>query len=414
MLGSSNFSRTRKLTVSNLFSIVLSLVGNNANKGIASKCLDFLRLSKLQNLALGFDSIDKSSISKARKKLPWQEFQNSFYKAVEISNKLIPNSSKYKWNNLSVFGVDGSRYTLPASKELKKAFDPKSGLSIGKGHYPKCLVTTIYNLFTRVPIARSIAPNDSSERHEFIDLLDKIPDSDSLLIFDRGYPGYGIFKELLEKNKGYFLFRSSSSSTFREVEEFIKTGKREGIVTIFPNREYKNSYNIKLRVIIDHNPDGEKLVFLTNLLDFAKFSANEIVKLYFKRWEIEVNYRNEKTSFKIENFHSKNYNGIMQELYAISILNIIARVISSNITEEEKIFKKEHQFKNTVTTLAINISVFCSKKVRKAQKVFKEIVDHINKLKYYRENKKEKSQPRVIKKTISKWYSNRKYKLGIS
>ncbi len=275
-------------------------------------------------------------------------------------------------------------------------------------------MTTIYDLFTRIPIARSIDPNGASERHVFLKLLDKIPDSNSLLIFDRGYPGYEVFKELLEKKRGYFLFRAQASSTFREVEEFIKTGKREGIITIFPSRKYRNSSNIKLRIIVDHNPVGEKLVFLTNLLDFTKFSATEIVKIYFKRWEIEVNYRNEKTSLNIEHFHSKNYNGIMQELYAISILNAIARVISANVIEEKDICKKEPQFKNTVTTLAMNISVFCSKKRRRAINVFKEIVNHIKKLKYYKENKKEKSQPRLTKASISKWHRNRKYKLGIT
>ena len=392
----------------------MSLVGNNATKGIASKSLDFLRLAGLQNLELGFDSIDKSAISRARRKLPWQVFHDTFYDAVKVANKFIPNNSSYTWNNLSVFGVDGSKYTLPASKELREIFDPKSGLSNSKGHYPKCLVTTVYNLLTRVPIARSVAPNDSSERHRFLDLIDRIPNSNSLLIFDRGYPSYEMFKELTEKKKGYFLFRSSTSQTFMQVEEFIKKGEREGIIIIPPSIKYKNCCNIKLRIIIDHTPEGEKLVFLTNLLDFTKFSADEIVKLYFKRWEIEVNYRNEKTSLNIESFHSKNYNGIMQELYAISILNIIARVVSANTIEEKDILKKEPQFKNAVVTLAMNIAVFISKKVNRALKTFKKLVIDISKVRYYKENKKDKSQPRVTKKSISKWYINRKSKLGIS
>jgi hypothetical protein len=40
--------------------------------------------------------------------------------------------------------MDGSKFTLPASDELRAEFDPNSGLHVkGKGHYPQALVMTI-------------------------------------------------------------------------------------------------------------------------------------------------------------------------------------------------------------------------------------------------------------------------------
>ena len=64
------------------------------------------------------------------------------------------------------------------------------------------------------------------------------------------------------------------------------------------------------------NLNGEKTVFLTNMFDEIVFKTEELCELYYKRWEIEVNYRNEKESLDINYFHSKNPNVIKQELYA--------------------------------------------------------------------------------------------------
>ncbi len=332
-----------------IFSMVLSMVGNNAPKGIASKCMDFIRLSRLQNIDLNIDSIDKSAISRARTKVSWEMFRDVFYKAVKITNQLFPQNKAYTWNGFSVYAIDGSKYTLPASKEIREAFDPTSGFeNEGKGHYPQCLVTTIYDVYRRIPVARSISEVNSSERNEFLKLFENIPNKNSLFVFDRGYPSYEMFNKLSMANVK-FLFRCPTSNTFKKVQDFLKTGKNEEIIEI-----------------------------------------------------------------TIEYFHSKSYNGIMQEFYAICILNLITRLTSASIIEEKDVLKKEPQFKNALITFAANMTIFTTKKIIEAAEIFIQIAHDILCVKYYKENKKNKSQPRVIKRAISKFYYYRRLKLKSS
>jgi len=405
-----DFTRVRKLTPVSLFYLILSLVGNNADKGIASKIVDFLRPSKYLDLNLDFNSLDKSALSKSRKKLKYSVFEEFFYKLADYSFKELSSSSKTKWNNLDVFAVDGSWYTLPASSELRMKFDENSGLeNEGKGHYPKCLVTTIYDVYKRIVIARDISKNDSSERSIFKSLMHKVPKIESLIVFDRGYPSYEMLN-LLNNDQRLFLFRCPVNSTFKSVQDVINADKKDVIVTIRDNK----GNCLKVRVIVTKNNENQKIVFITNLLDKMKFKRNEIISLYFKRWEVETNFRNEKQSLNIETFHSKSYNGVMQELYAICILNLISRIISAKLVDEENIQKKEPQYKHSIVTIANNITAFLTKKIDFGLKIFKVMINEILSVLYYKEDKKNKSQPRVNKSANSKWHINRGRKLKMS
>jgi hypothetical protein len=58
---------------------------------------------------------------------------------------------------MSVYATDGSKYNLPATGNIREKFDPDSGLqNKGKGHYPQCLVSTHYDVFRRLAIARTV------------------------------------------------------------------------------------------------------------------------------------------------------------------------------------------------------------------------------------------------------------------
>ncbi len=96
-----------------------------------------------------------------------------------------------------MFAIDGSKYHLPASNALRLAFDPDSGLDHpGQGHYPQCLVSTAYDVFRRLPVARTVQPMaHANEREEVKTLLPHVP-SGGVLLLDRGYPSYELIAYL--------------------------------------------------------------------------------------------------------------------------------------------------------------------------------------------------------------------------
>ena len=81
--------------------------------------------------------------------------------------------------------------------------------------------------------------------------------------------------------------------------------------------------DIKLRIIIVNNDDGEKIATATNLSN-EEFNYEEIVELYKLRWNIELNYHCLKESLKIETITSSNDVIIEQDIYSqMLVYNLI-------------------------------------------------------------------------------------------
>jgi hypothetical protein len=322
---------------------------------------------------------------------------------------------------MSVYAIDSSKYKLPATEEIRSELDPKSGLLYsGKGHYPECRVSTAYDVFRRLPVAKSIVKADSSEREEAKVLLPFIP-LGSVLLFDRGYPSYGLILYLQDNYEGHFVFRCPAASTFPAVKDFLKAKLAEGFVWITPSDKYLAKHPIRkegkaktlrLRVIKLVSPDGTVSVLVTNLFDQRKFPKEDIIKLYFRRWEIEVFYRDEKTVLEIEKFHGKTCNSIYQELFAAAIMTVIARtlmVIASELSEPKT---SEYQLKNAIMTLASEMAVLVPDDPQKAAEIFTEIIEEISRVKYYRPKSPRASRPRVTKRAPNRWCYEKRRKLA--
>jgi len=401
----------RKLPFPKLFTFVISIVGTSKHHSIDSKIGHFFRNGCNLGLLDNTEPAHRSAITKARSKISWKLFEEIFHNAVKLAYETWPDESMYTWHGKNVFAIDGSKYDLPATDQIRDEFDPKSGLAFGKGHYPQCLVSTAYDVFRRIPIAQTISPKSSSERDEALKMLDFLPSS-GILLFDRGYPGFGFIRELILEYDGYFLMRCKANSTFPAIEKFIKNGKKDAQIVIDPSEDFlkenphlKNSVlPIKVRCIKMISPDGTISVLLTNICEWKQFTSQELIDLYYKRWAVEVGYRDQKETCQIEKFHSRTPNGIRQELFAILILIVISRLViaRSGSRETEKHFV-EPQFKNAIVTMASAAAVLVSTDPEKSAALFSKIITKIKAIKYYRPKKPKPTQPRINRGPKNKW-----------
>ena len=342
-----------------MVTFILSLCASGKSKGVDIKSGEFFRNARRSGLRPEAEAVHRCSLSRSRKKLLWTIFQDILEDAVELAYKLRPRDPSNLWHGMSVIGVDGSKYNLPATEDNRKEFDPQSGLDHeGKGQYPQCLVSTAYDVFRRIPVARTVLSIHVSEREEALNLLPSIRPG-AVLVFDRGYPSYHVICSLRDNYNGYFIFRCPAKSTFPAVEEFVHIGRQEGYILFHPSNNYleglsrrqKKAKVIQLRIIRLVSPDGTVSVLLTNLLNQSLFPREDIVDLYFRRWEVETNYRNEKVVLEIEEFHGKSANSIRQELYAVTIMSVIARTLMVLTSRVHGSSTSQFQFKSAIMTL---------------------------------------------------------------
>ena len=72
------------------------------------------------------------------------------------------------------------------------------------------------------------------------------------------------------------------------------------------------------------------MVVMTTLTDDDIYSSQHILDLYKARWEVETFFREIKTALEIESFHSKDPDGIMQEVYAIMMWMTVAAIMEQD------------------------------------------------------------------------------------
>ncbi len=403
-----------------MVTFILSLCASGKSKGVDIKSGEFFRNARRSGLWPEAEAVHRCSLSRSRKKLPWTIFRDILEDSVELAYKLWPRNPSYLWHGMSVIGIDGSKYNLPATEDNRKEFDPQSGLQYeGKGHYPQCLVSTAYDVFRRFPVARTVVSIHGSEREEALNLLPSIRPG-AVLLFDRGYPSYHLIRSLRDNYNGYFIFRCPAKSTFPAVEKFVRSGRQEGYILLHPSNSYvkglsrrqrKKANVIQLRIIRLVSPDGTVSVLLSNLLNQSRYPGEDIVDLYFRRWELETNYRNEKVVLEIEQFHGKSPNSIRQELFAVTIMSVIARTLMVLTSRVHRSSTAEFQFKNAIMTLAGEAAVLAPDDPDKAVAILSEILAAISRVKYYRPKRPRVSQPRVTKRPNNKWCSGRREKL---
>ncbi|WP_404361397.1 IS4 family transposase [Methylotuvimicrobium sp. KM1] len=417
--SAEHFTRTRKLSLPNLITLVLSLVTSDKSAGVDIHSGEFFKQARRSGCWPEAEAVHRSAVTKARSRLPWSVFTDLLADSVQLAYSLWPESPEYTWHGMTAVAFDGSKYHLPASPELRKAFDPNSGLTVpGKGHYPQCLVSTAFDVFRRLPIARAISPlAEGNEREDVKELLPQLPDRPLVLLFDRGYPSYDLLYYLRDTSPdSAFVFRCPAQSTFKAVENFVQSGRSEAVIWLDTasriRRKRPGPKSIKLRVVRLESPDGTLSVLLTNLTGSRQYPAESLVELYFRRWRIEEQYRDEKLHLDIEMFHSHSENGIRQELLAVLVMCVISRTLIALLTDPNPDRLSTPQFKNAVRALASEVVVFTAAYPEIARNVFQELLVEITRVQYYHPKKPRKSYPRVSRKPINKWQQDKSKRIA--
>ncbi len=409
------FSRNSKLSIKETISFICTLVSGGLNGGIRQHLSNFLITNS------NVKTIDISNACRTRYKIKYSAFEQIFKEVVDFTYQNW-DSPEYQFVNRNVIAVDGSKFVLNSSEELKNSFDKKSmNFESGSHYFPQCMVTTFYDVYRKIPIKRTVQPYASSERVELLKGLNELPQN-AIIVVDRGYWGFEVFSEIIKHKSHDVVARMSASGSFKEVDQFSASDKKEDIVTINATRSFLEKTGtpeikdgspapIKLRLIRYIPENGTKEIILaTTLLDSEKYPSKEIAKLYWDRWQVELYYRDEKCYVEAAKFHSKKKAGILQELFASVLMSVITRY---HIYKEElkKEVKGVPQQLNTITNFTLNLLKFSSLPKIEAESHFKRVMAIICGIGRYYEQKIRPPKPRVTKSAPSKWIKGRQKKM---
>ncbi|MEW4925792.1 IS4 family transposase [Algibacter sp. 2305UL17-15] len=342
-VSKNDFTRTRKQQ----FSCILLFMLNMLRKSLSLEIENFVSFLKLKT----HQKFTKSAFVQARMKISPEVFEhlsqtltNEFYTDNQLGVKL--------WKGFRLLAVDGSRITLPITKELKQTYGETKNNTKTTLVQARCSV--LYDIENNYVLDGTLAPLKKGERELAISHLSNCKKGD-LLIYDRGYPSYDFIHQHIERNLDYLIRVKISFSQL--IIDFEKSKKRSLIVDIYPGKNtklsdktYDKNTPIQLRLIRVELAKGQVEVLMSSLLDSKTYPSSIFKKLYAKRWGVETFYDELKNKLKVEHFSGYSNRSILQDFYAALFISNIQTLIVNEINDEKQNNSKKRKYQYKVNT----------------------------------------------------------------
>lgn len=276
----------------------------------------------------------RSSLCYARQRLGVAPLRHLFLRTVHPL--ATPETSGAFYKGLRLMGIDGVVFNLPDRPENEATFGRPTAGDRGPGAFPQLRKVSLVELGTHVEVAFIAKPITTGEQAVLPALLKHMPE-DALLLWDRGFFSYDVWKQLVSQQI-HILARVKSNLILRPIQAL---GDGSYLAKIYPNaydRE-KDRKGIVVRVIRYHLDDPQRVghdeehVLITNLLDEQLYPAMELIPLYHERWEHELVFDEQKTHqdpkrpSKPAHLRSETPAGVIQELFALSLAHFVIRAM---------------------------------------------------------------------------------------
>lgn len=285
---------------------------NICAQGLASDCL-----------------LAKSGLSQARQRLGASPVEWLFKQTGQHWGK--ERYSQDDWQGLQVLAVDGAVLRTPDTPELREHFGSGNTSTERQTPFPMMRLVALMNVHSHVLLNAQLSPYRRSELRLAEEFIARIPDH-SVTLFDKGFWGAD--------------FLTSLSSNGQQRHWLIPA--RKGVVSETIKVWNKNDCQIRMRVspqahkrnpalpeywearAVRYSVKGKMKTVYTSL-PAAHYSTRDVARLYQQRWEIELGFRDIKSSMQSNavTLRSKKVDLIYQEVWGLLLAyNVVRREAS--------------------------------------------------------------------------------------
>ena len=268
-------------------------------------------------------STDTSAYCQARSRLPEKLLEKLFnYSAQKLEEKV---TQEHLWCGRNVLVIDGSTVSMPDTIENQKEYPQPSTQKSGCG-FPIAKIGVIFSLVTGAAVALCI---DVLNTHD-IKLARKLYSflkPNDVLLGDRAFCAYADIFTIKKLNCDAVLRKHQSRTTTMRKGKIV--GACDKLVTWYkpktcPKGLSKDEFDalpssITVReiyyYIVIPGFRTQQVSLITSLLDKATYSTLEIVGLYGKRWDVELDLRHIKTTLTMDILRCKTPSMIRKEIH---------------------------------------------------------------------------------------------------
>ncbi|QDT32311.1 transposase [Thalassoglobus polymorphus] len=192
-----------------------------------------------------------------------------------------------------VFGVDGSKVSLPRTKSNQAAYSharqnskrnrrkkPNDRAATKKIEQSQLFLTTLFHVGLNLPWDWRTGPADSSERSHVLEMLDSLPQN-ALLTGDAGFVGYSFASTVLDHGS-QLLVRVGANVKLLKKLGFVR--ESNGIVYVWTDKAArKQQPPLVFRLVVVQSA-RHPVYLITSVTNQSRLSEKQIADLYRARW----------------------------------------------------------------------------------------------------------------------------------
>lgn len=355
--ASGTMSRNRLFSKGNTFWAFFSQV-LDADGG----CMEVIR--KLQSYAslkgIKIPSSSTASYCTARKKLPQQMLSDILAHTADRLEQL-PESGIL--NNRRVIVVDGTGVSMPDTPDNQEVWPQTSLQKPGCG-FPTARICACFSLQTGALLSYAIGNKKSHELPLFREQWKTFNQGD-IFLGDKGFCSYFDIANLRELGVDTVVTLArrtpvDAATSFKKLgpDDLLITWKRPIYNT---NLSYSKQEWAKLpeelilrQIKVTVNNPGfrtQEFYIITTLLDPAQYPAQDLADLYFKRWDVELFFRDIKTTMGMDVLRCQSSDMIRKEILMHFIAYNCVRRLMYEAAEEADLEVRVVSFKGSLQAL---------------------------------------------------------------
>ena len=303
-------------------------------------------------------SPNTASYCKARSRILTSVLSTLAKRTAEELETCIPD--QWRWNDRSVFIVDGSSVSMPDTAENQQMYPQPPTQVTGLG-FPLARITVLLSLATGACHDLEIAPyagKGTGEKSLFRRMYDTLKPGDVILA-DATFDDYFIVWEL-RKRKIDIVTRVQHDRVGSRIEE----SGSEGDILVWqrPNkprgmtgekyRSYPKSFAMRQVTVDarDKNNRAKQFKVVTTILD-TSIDGKQIGDLYERRWDGEVDIRSIKCTMQMDILRCKTPEMVHKEIWTHLLAYNLLRTVMSVAASDHDTEPRKVSFKGAKQTL---------------------------------------------------------------
>jgi len=265
--------------------------------------------------------------------------------------------TRWRWQDRSVYLVDGTTLTMSDTQANQEIYPQTSALPKGLG-FPICRMVGIISLSTGSLMDACVSPyhgKGACEQTLLRNMLETFKRGDVVLA-DAFYSTYFLLEYMSSHGIDIVFVQHGARSRTTDFTSGTLLGKTDHLITLKklklkPEWMTQDEYDGASKELIIRELKAGGKTLITTMLCPKQYPPKGLGTLYKQRWQIEVDFRNIKSTMGLRSLSCKTPQMVMKELWIYFLAYNLIRSIMLASAYQCSLLPREISFKHALQVL---------------------------------------------------------------